>query len=298
MCRRNPQSCVIGLLHFSSEDGFEMSFFRCSFFAPVTRIFFFNLNIGRVLFFSHSFSGPTLIHAPRPRPITYSIGFGTSEFGSDHVDVSTQGGPPHLDFSSFLQDLSLTGMSSPVMRAPVPVLSLVLRRSLTVASPPPVRVTLCQGTSTRDELEYVDMATDTGIINVDKAVQAVVEHCDVDTVYDPPAETTPIVSAFEDAVPDLDFVVTGPTSLTCLESLVDPPDDFTVDSSLAARSESGDAGPASATGPEETSPIGPSLIDSDDDLIASCLPGYLNSFKTCEVSALQFLSYVFLFFCH
>ena len=181
------------------------------------------------------------------------------------------------------------------MRAPVSVLSPVLRRSFTVASPPPVRVTLCQGTSTRDEVEYVEVATDTGISNADKTVQAVVDYCDVGTVYDPPATTTPVVPTLEDAVLDIDLVALGPTSLTSLESSVDPPNDFTVDGSLAARSELGDAGPPSETGPEETSPIGPSLIDSDDELIAPRLPGYPNSFKTCEVSALQFLSFTFLF---
>ena len=76
-------------------------------------------------------------------------------------------------------------MSSPIMRAPVSVLSPVLRRSFTVASPSPARVTLCQGTSTRDEVEYVEVAIDTGISNADKAVQVVVDGCDVGTAYDP-----------------------------------------------------------------------------------------------------------------
>ena len=134
------------------------------------------------------------------------------------------------------------------------------------------------------------MATDTGIINADKTVQAVVSYCDVGTVYDPPAAPTPVAPVPEDAVPDIEIVASGPASLTSLESSVEIPDDFTVDGSLAAHSESGDAGPAPGSGPEETSPIGASLIDSDDEPIASRLPGYLNSFKTCEVSALQFSS--------
>ena len=225
-------------------------------------------------------------HVPSP----YSIGIGTSDFGGDSVDASTQGGPPQLNLSSFVQDLCPTGTSSPVMRAPVFVLSPVLRRSFTVASPPSVRVTLCQGTSTRDEVEYVEVATDTGITNADKTVQAVVSYCDVGTVYDPPTAPAPVASVPEDAVPDIDVVASGPASLTSLESSVEILDDFTVDGSLAARSESGDAGPAPGSGPEETSPLGASLIDSDDEPIASRLPGYLNSFKTCEVSALQFSS--------
>ena len=174
------------------------------------------------------------------------------------------------------------------MRAPVSVLSPVLRRSFTVASPPPAGVTLCQGTSTRDEVEYVEVATDTGISNADKAVQAVVDGCDVSTVCDPPAMIMPVVPTLEDAVLDLELAAVGSTSLNSLESSVDPPDDFTVDGSLAARFELGDAVPASESGPEETSPIGASLIASDDEPIASRLPGYLNSFKTCEVSALRF----------
>ena len=269
------------------EDGFGMNSLRSSFFARLTRTFFSNL---RRLITSFLFTGPTPIHAPRPRPITHSVGIGTGDFGGDSVDVSTQGGPPQLDFSSFFQDLCPTGTSSPVMRAPVSVFSPVLRRSFTVASPPSVRVTLCQGTSTRDEVEYVEVATDTGITNADKTVQAVVRYCDVGTVYDPPAAPTPVASAPEDAVPDIDIVASGPASLTSLESSVDPPDDFTVDGSLADHSESGDAGPAPEPGPEETSPIGASLIDSDDEPIATRLQGYLNSFKTCEVSALQFSS--------
>ena len=119
-------------------------------------------------------------------------------------------------------------------------------------------------------------------------LHAVVDYCDVGTVYDPPATTTPVVPTLEDAVLDIDVVASGPTSLTSLESSVDPLDDYTVDGSLAARSELVDAVRASQSGPEETSPIGASLIDSDDEPIASRLPGYLNSFKTCEVSALRF----------
>ena len=232
-------------------------------------------------------SQQVILSQSRPRPNTHSVGIGTSDFGGDSVDVSTQGGPPQLDISSFFQDLCPTGTSSPV-RAPVSVLSPVWRQSFTAASPPAVRVTLCQGTSTRDEVEYVEVATDTGITNADKTVQAVVSYCDVGTVYDPPAAPTLVASAPEDAVPDIDVVASGPGSLTSLESSVEIPDDFTVDGSLAAHSESGDAGPAPGSGPEETSPIGASLIDSDDEPIASRLPGYLNSFKACEVSALQF----------
>ena len=39
-----------------------------------------------------------------------------------------------------------------------------------------------------------------------------------------------------------------------------------------------------------TSPMGPSLVDSGDELIATRLPGYLSNFETYKVSALQFSS--------
>ena len=272
------------VLHFGDDFGMKFSSILLS--SRDLRALSSLIFVVRVLLLS---SGPTPIHAPRPRPITHSVGIGTRDFGGDSVDVSTQGGPPQLDLSSFFQDLCPTGTSSPV-RAPMSVLSPVWRRSFTAASPPSVRVTLCRGTSTRDEVEYVEVATDTGITNADKTVQAVVSYCDVGTVYDPPTAPAPVASVPEDAVPDIDVVASGPASLTSLESSVEIPDDFTVDGSLAARSESGDAGPAPGSGPEETSPLGASLIDSDDEPIASRLPGYLNSFKTCEVSALQFSS--------
>ena len=76
------------------------------------------------------FSGPTPIHAPRPRPITYSIGLGTSDFSAESANASTQGGPPQLELFSFLQELSLGAVSSPVARAPVSVLSPNFQRYL------------------------------------------------------------------------------------------------------------------------------------------------------------------------
>ena len=73
--------------------------------------------------FSSFNSGPTPIHAPRPRPITTSVGIGTSDFRAATSDAETQGGPSPFEFSSFLQDLSLTATSSPIPRGPVSVLS-------------------------------------------------------------------------------------------------------------------------------------------------------------------------------
>ena len=60
-------------------------------------------------------------------------------------------------------------------------------------------------------------------------------------------------------------------------------------------SEPDDVGPALEGGPEATSPMGPSLIDSDDEPIASRLPCYLNRIETCEVSDQRFLPFIFSF---
>ena len=215
-------------------------------------------------------SGPTPIHAPRPRPINYSVGVGTSDFVTASADASTQGGPPPLELSSFLQDLSLGAVSSPVMRASVSVLSPNFHRYLDASAssrspPPPPRVTV--DTAANAVVDCMDAAIDACVGTVDHAVQAVVETCTVCTEYCPPIETASVRR-----------------SSASLESSVDPPDDITVDGSLVASSEPDDLGPALEGGSAATSPMGPSLIDSDDEPIATRPPGYLNSFKTCEVS--------------
>ena len=232
-------------------------------------------------------SGPTPIHAPRPRPITYSIAIGTSDFGNDSVDVSTQGGLPQLELSSFLQDLST---SSPVARAPVSVLSPNFQRYLdgefAARSPPPPRVTVCHGTSTRDEVQQVDVAINTVCNSADVAVQAVVETSDSSTVHDPPVESPPVASSLiADVLSMVEPVVDQPDlpSASGTETGVEIPEDFSFSGSPSVGPDPGDVVPAPDTGLGETSPLGPSLIDSDDEPIASRLPGYLNSFKTCEV---------------
>ena len=134
--------------------------------------------------------------------------------------------------------------------------------------------------------------------SADKAVQVAVETSDAFSLYDPPVEPPPAASPLvADVFGMMQPVVDQPDlpSVTSTETLLEVPEDFSVERSLAASSESGDAGPASESGPEETSPMGPSLIDSDDEPIASRLPGYLNSFKTREVSDQRFLSFIFSF---
>ena len=146
MYLQNPQSFVVGSLCYPSEDGFEMNFqiFSSLIFAQ----FSFNILIVGGIF---SFLGPTQIDALRPRPITYSVGIGRSDYPSDSADAITQEGPPPLELSSFLQDLLPGAVSSPVARASVSVLSPNFRRYLdtsgTPRSPPPAhRVTVSCGT--------------------------------------------------------------------------------------------------------------------------------------------------------
>ena len=237
-------------------------------------------------------SGPTPIHAPRPRPITYSIGIGTSDFGDGSVDVSTQGGPPQLNLSSFLNELSLTGVSSPVRQAPVSVLSPVLRRSFTVASPPPARITL--DAAVNAVVDCRDMAINVCVGTADQEVQATVGFRDAFTDYDPPAEIAPVAELLETVLCESPSANVRRLSFS-FESSVEPPEDFTVDGSLADEPSSELAVPALDSAPEETSPIGPSLVDSDDELIATRLPGYLSNFKTCEVSDQYLHSFIFLF---
>ena len=260
------------------------------------------------------FSGPTPIHAPRPGPISYSVGVGTSDFGAPASGTETQGGPPPLELSSFLRDLPLDATSSPTARTPVTVLSPNFRQYLEAGSgrASPVRIALSRGTSARVEsvdavtntdlvladkevlavVEAVDVAIDTGLVLTDKEVLAVVGTCTACTEYCPPIETASDANLSETVA---DVTVAVRRSSASLESFVDPPDDFTVDESLVAGSEPDDVGPALEGEPEATSPLGPSLIDSDDEPIASHLPGYLNSFKTCEVSDQRFLPFIFSF---
>ena len=169
-------------------------------------------------------------------------------------------------------------------------------------NPPPPRVTVCQGTSTRDEVQHSDVAVnavcdcadssvDACVSSADKAVQVAVETSDAFSLYDPPVELPPAASPLvADVFGMMQPVVDQPDlpSVISTETLLELPEDFSVDRTLAARSESGDAGPASESGPEETSPLGASLIDSDDEPIASRLPGYLKQLEPCVVSDQQF----------
>ena len=74
--------------------------------------------------------GPTPIHASRPLPLTSTNSIGTSDFRTVIVDAVTQVDPPHLQFSSFLNELSFSATSSPLQRPVSTPASLSFRRFL------------------------------------------------------------------------------------------------------------------------------------------------------------------------
>ena len=226
------------------------------------------------------------------------MGIGTSDFGAAQTDASTQGGPPPLELSSFLQDLSLGATSSPVTRAPVSVFSLspnfqrfLDRESAARSPPPPPRVTVEAAVSAF--VTHVDVAVDVFVGTADQEVQATVGFSDAFTDYDPPAEIAPVAELLETVLCESPSANVRRLSFS-FESSVEPPEDFTVDGSLADEPSSELAAPTLDPASEETSPIGPSLVDSDDELIATRLPGNLTNFKTCEVSDQYLHSFIFL----
>ena len=120
----------------------------------------------------------------------------------------------------------------------------------------PVRVTFCRGTSTRDEVEYVDVAINAVCAHEDREVVAVVGCCDAATTYDPPVEAVPVAPLPVDDESEsaaTDFAPPGLRSPVSSGSVVGPPDDFTVDGSLTVRSASEAAISTSDVDPEETS---------------------------------------------
>ena len=142
----------------------------------------------------------------------------------------------------------------------------------------------------------MDVAVSAVRDSADVAVQTDVETSDSSTVHDPPIGSPPVASSLAADVPEVvEPVVDQPDlpSASSTEILLDIPEDFSVGGSLSVGSDPDDAVPAPETGSGETSPMRPSFIDCDNEPIASRLPGYLNSFKTCEVSDQQFLPFVF-----
>ena len=238
--------------------------------------FSINNPIGRWHF---SVLGPTPIHAPRPRPVTSSVCIRTSDFGHVTTDVETQMGSSPFELPSFLQDLSFNAASSPLRRPSVSALSPNFRQFLdgshVVGSLPTTRV----------EPKCVDASTSGSVELKDKAVSAIVDCRDSAAGID----SAPVVALVEPpASPDqsaaLVIAVDSPAVI--------PPSDAPTDDSSTGGSTVTVFGPTASASDSvvgETSTIGPSLLDSDDEPIASRLPGYLSNFKTCEVSGQQLL---------
>ena len=273
--------------------------FPFSFFARCTRTLFI---ICRRLISVFLLSGPTPIHAPRPLPITYSVGIGTSDFVASQVDAATQGGPSSLEMSSFLHDLSLGAISSPVARAPVSVLSPSFQRFLdresAILSPsPPVRVTVEAGVSA--VVTPVDVAVDACVAVVDQSVQAVVGTGETSTDYDPPVEPlsaapSPPASSVPEPV-EADVEQSDVPSADSTDTLLEAVEDVPAGDPPSAEPAPEGAVPGLVPASAETSPMGPSLVDSDDEPIASRLPGYLNSFNPVKYLIGNFYSFLFSF---
>ena len=230
------------------------------------------------------------------------MGIGTSDFGASQIDAGTQVAPPPLEMSSFLQDLCLDAVSSPVARAPVSVLSLNFQRFLDRESairspPPPPRVTVDAGVSA--VVTPVDVAVDACVAVVDQSIQAVVETGETSTDYDPPVETlsaapsSPAASVPE--VVEADVEQSDVPSTDSTETLLEAVEDVPAGDSLFAEPAPEGAVPGLVPVSAETSPMGPSLVDSDDEPIASRLPGYLNSFNPVKYLIGSFYSFPFSF---
>ena len=295
------------ILHSPFRDGFVMKFFVNLLSSRIIRA----LSSQAHFCLSVIFVGPTPIHAPVPRPIVYSIGIGTSDYPDEGVTVNTSGGPPQLNVSSFLDDLTAADTSSPVRRTSVSVLSPILQRTFSIVSPRRPRLTIESGVNA--VVCCSDVSLSACVDTADKEVQAVIETADGSTCYEPQVETSlsassPVVDDTELLTPDANQTAT----FASVHSEAIIPEDPAIGTGTLSDVPAGItiADPSSAALDSETvplhlelelavtSPMGPSLPDSDDEPIASHLPGYLNSFKTCEVSDQYLHSFIFLFhFC-
>ena len=106
------------------------------------------------------------------------------------------------------------------------------------ATPParsatPVHITLHQATSTGDETEYADAATDTGCIVSDKGVPAIAACCDAATDYDPPPLEDPLSSDDVSAPSDFEISFSGHHSEPDAGVVVYPTEEASRDVSLS-----------------------------------------------------------------
>ena len=204
--------------------------------------------------------------------------------------------------SSFLQDLSLGAISSPVARVPVSVLSpsfqqFLDRESAIQSPPPPVRVTVETGVSA--VVTPVDVAVDACVAVVDQSVQAVVETGETSTDYDPPVDTLPAATfspaASVSGTLEADVEQSDVPSTDSTDTLLEAVEDVPAGDPLSAEPAPEGAVPGLVPVSAETSPMGPSLVDSDDEPIASRLPGYLNSFNPVKYLIGSFYSFLLSF---
>ena len=219
------------------------------------------------------------------------MGIGTRDFGATQVDAATQGGPSSLELSSFLQDLSLGAISSPVTRAPVSVLSPSFQRFLDREStpqspPPPVRITVETGVSA--VVTPVDVAVDACV-----AVTG-----ETSTEYDPPVDTFLVApsspAASVSGTLEADVEQSDVPSADSTDTLLEAAEDVPAGDPLSAEPAPEGAVPGQVPVSAETSPLGPSLVDSDDEPIASRLPGYLNIFNSVKYLIGNFYSFLFI----
>ena len=145
----------------------------------------------------------------------------------------------------------------------------------------------------------MDVAVDACVAVVDQSIQAVVETGETSTDYDPPVETlsaapsSPAASVPETLEADVEQSDVPSTDST--ELLLEAVEDVPAGDPLSAESALEGAIPGLVPVPAETSPKGPSLVDSDDEPVASRLPGYLNSFNPVKYLIGNFYSFLFSF---
>ena len=141
----------------------------------------------------------------------------------------------------------------------------------------------------------MDVAVDACVAVVDQSVQAVVETGETSTDYDPPVEPlsaapSPPASSVPETV-EADFEQSDvPTTDT--DTLLEAVEDVPAGDPLSAEPVPEGAVPGLVPVSAETSPMGPSLVDSDDEPIASRLPGYLNSFDPVKYLIGSFYSFL------
>ena len=145
----------------------------------------------------------------------------------------------------------------------------------------------------------MDVAVDACVAVVDQSVQAVVGTGETSTDYDPPVEPlsaapSPPASSVPEPV-EADVEQSDVPSADSTDTLLEAVEDVPAGDPPSAEPAPEGAVPGLVPASAETSPMGPSLVDSDDEPIASRLPGYLNSFNPVKYLIGNFYSFLFSF---